>query len=89
MECLRHVSLIQYLGSTEGMHANMRERLALGIGMLLIVASLLGASLTLGSPMVASAEGAGGMMGGWESMQEMMNFCASAMDGMVDSTGDR
>ncbi|CAN5237713.1 MAG: hypothetical protein H0V47_08700 [Chloroflexia bacterium] len=67
----------------------MRERLALGTGTLLIVVSLLGASLTLGSPMVASAEGAGGMMGGWESMQEMVDFCASAMDGMMDSTEGR
>lgn len=67
----------------------MRRRLALGMGTLLIAISLLGASLTLTSPMIASAEGAGGMMGGWASMQEMMDACASSMGGMMDQPEDR
>lgn len=67
----------------------MRKQIALGVGTLLIAISLLGASLTLTSPLVASAEGAGGMMGGWDSMREMMSACASSMDSVMNQPEDR
>lgn len=67
----------------------MKERIALGLGTLLIAVSLLGASLTLSAPIVASAEGSDGMAGLWGSMQGMMAACTSAIGSTADQTGER